>query len=379
MKRLFIIAALAFLGLMSNAQDFSPLRNPLEMFDGKIVDNLSDWQSRRNQISQSIQDIEIGQIPEVKKSQIKAKMNGDTLLVTITVGNNSLTLSSLIIYPKVGKAPYPLMIGTSHISLPSEIFDNRPIARLEYHELQVNGYSQFRGNLDKKSYGFVKLYPELIDNGAYSQWIWGFKRIIDALEILGEKKTKIDTKHIGVTGCSYAGKMALFCGAFDPRVVLTISQEPGGGGASAWRVAHTLEGVENLDNTDYHWFKESMKENFHGDSVYLLPHDHHELVSMVCPRALLVLGNTDYKWLADQSAYVSLNAARKVWQKFDIDNKFGYSIVGGHPHCQVPKEQYPEVEIFIDKFLLGKDVNTSNIHKAEMFDQKIDLSKWIKF
>ena len=58
--------------------------------------------------------------------------------------------------------------------------------------------------------------------------------LLDGLQQLGPEVTKIDTKHIGVTGCSYAGKMALFCGAFDERVALTIAQEPGGGGAAAW-------------------------------------------------------------------------------------------------------------------------------------------------
>ena len=59
-----------------------------------------------------------------------------------------------------------------------------------------------------------------------SEWAWGLSRLIDGLQQLGPAHTKIDTEHIGVTGCSYAGKMALFCGAFDERVALTIAQEP---------------------------------------------------------------------------------------------------------------------------------------------------------
>ena len=57
----------------------------------------------------------------------------------------------------------------------------------------------------------------------------------------------------------------------------------------------------------------------------------------------------------------------------------GYSINGGHPHCMLPESQYPEVEAFGDKFLLGKsDVNTI-VTKAEQFEGKTDLSRWIKF
>ena len=75
--------------------------------------------------------------------------------------------------------------------------------------------------------------------GAYCAWSWGVSRIIDGLEIAG-KKSKIDTKRLAISGCSFAGKMALFAGAFDERIALTIAQEPGGGGAAAWRVSETL-------------------------------------------------------------------------------------------------------------------------------------------
>lgn len=357
------------------------LPNPLLMADGQTkVQTLKDWNQRRAEIGQLIQDYEIGTIPAVCKEQICARMDHDTLFVTVSVGQESLTLSSLITYPEVGEAPYPLMIGSSHNSLPADIFSSRPIARMDYHERQVNGYSQFRGDTCRTNYGFVRLYPELIGNGAYSEWAWGFQRIIDGLELLGPEVTRIDTHHIGVTGCSYAGKMALFCGAFDPRVCLTIAQEPGGGGAAAWRVSHTIEGVEDLDHTDYHWFKESLREQFHGDSVYLLPYDHHELCALICPRAFLMLGNTDFKWLADESAYVSVNAARRVWQQLGISDRVGYSILGNHPHCQLPKEQYYEVEAFIDRFLLDKpDIDTQDIGIAPMFIGKVNLSKWIDF
>lgn len=380
---LSFVAAFFFINSFAQTVDGGhgkSLPNPMKWEKKKgEATTLKQWEKRREEISRLIQEYEIGVIPEVKKSQVKARMSGDTLFVTTTVGKESLTQWAVIRYPKTGNAPYPLMIGSSRISLPRDLLEERPLAMMNYNERQVNGYSQFRGDTCRTTYGFARLYPELIDNGAYSMWAWGFQRIIDGLELLGPEVTKIDTRHIGVTGCSYAGKMALFCGAFDPRVCLTIAQEPGGGGAAAWRVSHTLDGVEDLDRTDYHWFKHSLREQFHGDSVYQLPYDHHELCALLCPRAFLMLGNTDYKWLADESGYVSVNAALRVWERFSIQDKMGYSILGGHPHCQLPKVQYPEVEAFIDRFLLGKDTKTDAIRIAPMFEGKVPLSKWIKY
>jgi hypothetical protein len=180
--------------------------------------------------------------------------------------------------------------------------------------------------------------------------------------------------HIGVTGCSYAGKMALFCGAFDERVALTIAQEPGGGGAAAWRVTRVHnrdykkeDSWEGLDNTDYHWFMESLRNTFGEDKTFYLPYDHHELAAMCCPRALLMLGNPDYKWLADGSGYVSMEGARKVWEQYGIQDRCGYSIVAGHGHCSLPSSQYPEVEAFLDRFLLGLDVNTDGVTYASNY------------
>lgn len=360
------------------------LPDPLLMNDGKTkVENLNDWSKRRLEISEMIQELGIGQKPEVGPEAVKARMDGDTLIVDVTVNGETLTLKSCLHYPTTGEPPYALMIGTSMLTLPKALFENRPIAVMNYHEAQVNDYTQgrWRPHHERGEHNFDRLYPELKDNGAYSEWAWGLSRLIDGLEQLGAEKTKIDVKRIGVSGCSYAGKMALFSGAFDERVALTIAQEPGGGGAASWRYNCHVDSVENLDRTDYHWFMESMREKFHGDSVFLMPYDHHELCAMVCPRALLVLGNTDYRWLADESAYVSLNAARKVWEKLGIADRMGYSINGGHMHCQLPESQYPEVEAFIDKFLLGKtDVDTKDILIApQEFKEKVDLSKWIKY
>ena len=327
----------------------------------KGVNGFSDWARRRSEIAALIQHYGIGEKPAVKKENIKARMSGDTLIVDVTVNGQTLTLTSEIRYPKTGKAPYPLMIGSSMIALPRQLFEDRPIATMNFHEKQVNDYGQWGKHHERGEHNFDRLYPDLKDNGAYSEWAWGFSRLIDGLELLGPEITKIDTKHIGVTGCSYAGKMALYCGAFDERVALTIAQEPGGGGAAAWRYSHLQDSVENLDKTDYHWFLESQLTNFHGDSVYQLPYDQHELCALVCPRALLLLGNPDYKWLADDAMLVSAKAAKKVWERFGIADRMGWSIVGGHGHCQLPECQWPEVLAFIDKFLLGKDTNTNDL------------------
>ena len=326
------------------------------------VKKFKDWSKRRSDIGHMIQHYGIGTKPTVKPGQVKARMKGDTIVVDVDVNGETLTLTSEIRYPKTGQPPYAVMIGTSMMALPRQLFEDRPIAIMNFHEKQVNDYGQMGRHHERGEHPFDRLYPDLTANGAYSEWAWGLSRLIDGLQQLGPEVTKIDTKHIGVTGCSYAGKMALYCGAFDERIALTIAQEPGGGGAAAWRASHESKvRVEDIDKTDYHWFLESQKVNFSGDSVYRLPYDQHELCAMVCPRALLLLGNPDYEWLSDPAMLVSAKAAKKVWERFGIGDRMGWSIVSGHGHCQLPERQFPEVQAFIDRFLLGRDVNTSDV------------------
>jgi hypothetical protein len=189
-------------------------------------------------------------------------------------------------------------------------------------------------------------------------------RLIDGMEIATHQETNplpIDLKHLAVTGCSFAGKMALYAGALDERIALTIAQENGGGGAPAWRVSHDIEAqgtVEDVDDTNYDWFAGQLQQ-FAGDNVYKLPYDQHELMALVAPRALLQTGNASQYWLSNGSAYVSSRATQIVFNSLGIGDRFGFFIDGIHAHCAtLPIENAP-LTAFIDKFMLGQaDVNT---------------------
>ena len=347
------------------------LPDPLEFEDGGRVKKYSQWERRRAEILAQLQHYEVGFKPETPRECIDARMEGDTLVADITVNGETLTIRSLIQYPE-GDGPFPAIIGIGMGagSLPQQIFKDRNIAMIAFPFWEVMSHTQKRGEEPLN-----RLYPDQLEIGSYAAWPWGVSRLIDALEIVGEE-SRIDLKHLAISGCSFAGKMALWSGAMDERIALTIAQEPGGGGAAAWRVSETLGNVETLARTNYSWFKESMRV-FGEENVNRLPMDHHELCALVAPRALLVFGNPDYEWLADEAGYVSCVAARKVWEAFGIEDRMGYSFIDGHMHCMLPESQLPELEAFVDRFLLGKDVPTV-VTKAPMFTE-VDVEKWINW
>ncbi len=350
-----------------------PLTDPFAWSNGSgRSTKFADWSRRRSEIKAEIEHYGIGEKPP-KPEDIKASYKDGTLTVNVTENGETLTLTARVALPE-GDGPFPAVIGIGRGSgsLPGDIFTSRNIATIAFNFNQVMSHTQRRGQEP-----INRLYPKLIHIGAYSAWSWGISRIIDALELVADD-LPIDREHLAVTGCSFAGKMALFAGAFDERIALTIAQESGGGGAAAWRVSETLGNVETLGRTSRAWFREDMFR--FGNSVERLPYDHHELMAMIAPRALLVLGNPDYEWLADESGYVSCRAAHEVWKTFGIPDRFGFSIVGGHPHCRLPDSQRPEVEAFVDKFLLGKnDANTVvTKHPFDKVEHELWYDGWSK-
>ncbi|MBC6605740.1 T9SS type A sorting domain-containing protein [Hymenobacter sp. BT188] len=356
-----------------------PLTDPFMWSDGRGRSTIfSDWECRRNEIKAEIENYEIGRRPSRPETITASYAPGvgtanGTLTVNVTVNGKTLTLTSQVSLP-TGPGPFPAVIGMNSLSgsLPAAVFTSRNVARIQYAHNNVTTY----GN-PQPTDPYYQLYPDqnLENSGQYAAWSWGVSRLIDGLELV-QASLPIDLKHIGVTGCSYAGKMALFSGAMDERIALTIAQESGGGGAPAWRVSETLGGVENLGATDYRWFKDDMKQ-FSEKNVAKLPHDHHELMAMIAPRALLVTGNTDFEWLANPSAYVSARAAHEVWKTFGIGDRFGFYIDGGHNHCAIPATQQPAIEAFVDKFLLGNPNVNTNITTHPY--PALDYQRWYKW
>lgn len=356
---------------LANLKAYAMLPDPFAWSNGSgRIKTFNDWACRRSEIKAEIENYEIGVKPP-KPSNITASYSGGTLTVKVTETNGkSLTITAKITLPS-GTGPFPAIIGMNSGtgSLPATTFSSRNIAQITYSHDQITKYGT-----KSASDPFYQLYPNLTANGQYCAWSWGVSRIIDGLELV-QSTLKIDTKRIAVTGCSYAGKMALFAGAFDERIALTIPQESGGGGAAAWRVSETIGAVEKLGSTDHKWFMESMFQ-FAGANVPKLPHDHHELLAMVAPRALLVIANgaTNYVWLAEESGYVSCRAAEDVWKTLGVPDRFGFSH-SGHTHCGFPADQNTELNAFVDKFLLGKTANTSGIAKNPF--PNTDYNKWI--
>ena len=334
--------------------------------------NFNDWERHRAEILAQIQHYEIGTKPP-RPSHLTASYANGTLTVNVTVGTNAMKLTSRVILPP-GTGPFPAILGMNSPSgsVPGYLLTN--VAKITFSHDQVTRYNSYPSTNDP----YYQLYPELLkgNSGQYSAWSWGVSRIIDGLELV-QKDLPIDAKHIAVTGCSYAGKMALFAGALDERVALTIAQESGGGGDTSWRYSATEPGrsVEGLAQTDRKWFRRSMFQ-FGNTNVSYLPEDHHMLCALVAPRALFATGNPDYTWLSNPSAYVCCRATERVYDALGASDRFGFNISGQHGHCATTPVIDREMGAFINKFLLSQSAVDTKIRDYPTNYASIDYARW---
>ncbi|MEY4551175.1 MAG: beta-xylosidase/endoglucanase, partial [Pseudomonadota bacterium] len=339
------------------------LPNPFAMNDGTIISSADQWECRRNEIKKDLEQYEIGVKPE--PPQVAATLNNNQLRVQVTTAAGSITLTSNV--TGTGSCVVIGMNGTSNLV--------NGCRQVPFNAGQVVQVST--GNSDQPPNDpYYTVYPELWEEapyggtpttngnrriGSYSAWSWGISRLIDGLEQVKDQ-LGVDTSKIAVHGCSYAGKMALFAGALDERVALTIAQESGGGGIPSWRLsadfnARTGTDVEKIDNTNWSWFKDSMLNPPLDPRA--LPHDHHELIAMIAPRAFLAIGNPTQSWLSDESGYKSLVAASEVWSALGARDNFGYDFNTNQAHCSASPSHIQSANAFVNRFLLDQNANTN--------------------
>ncbi|KAF2103359.1 hypothetical protein NA57DRAFT_52883 [Rhizodiscina lignyota] len=338
------------------------LPDPFYFLSGAPVSSKASWTCRAAQLRSLFQKYELGlkpTRPPVLKSST-SKVSSNTTGLTITAGwqSNTIDWTVNITYPSSGKKPYPALIAYGGLSVPAP--DGAAIIVFDNSEM---------GQQDNTSSRGLGLYYDLYGHNASASsmmaWAWAVSRIIDVLE--ASPDLNINTKKLGITGCSRDGKGVLVAGAFDERIILTIPQESGSGGDACWRTSRdmlvnrglaTQAAVEIV--TENVWFSLSFDQfaatNY---SIGLLPVDHHELAGLVAPRGLYSTENVGFLWLGDWSNYECMKTANKIFQSLGVGNHQGFSQDGPHDHCMFPSDQVSEITAFYDKFLFDEQADTS--------------------
>ena len=145
------------------------------------------------------------------------------------------------------------------------------------------------------------------DSGAISAWVWGVQRALDYLETVPE----IDSSKMMVHGHSRLGKTALWAGAVDQRIALTISNCSGTCGA---KLAHRYFG-ENFEWIHFwnpHWVIPEFKKYICHDTEY--PIDQHMLMAAIAPRLLYVASGSLDEYADPRGEFEAAVAASPAWR-----------------------------------------------------------------
>ena len=346
------------------------LPDPFLMTSGTRISKIADWRCRRAEISSQLQYWGSGpKGAPPAASNLTSTFSSGTLTVKVAQGGATITLTATITTPS-GSGPFPLVIGmnTPTGSLPTSLFGGVATMTFTSTQLVPDAFNVTRG-----AGTYFTMYPDK-NAGAMIEWAWGVSRLIDGLYATASQN-KIDLTRIAVTGCSYQGKMALYAGAFDERIALTIPEESGGGGEASWRFDATQTGTEDLEHAQgTAWYASNLAQ-FKNATAPKLPYDQHELVAMVAPRAILAVENIGIDYLGAQGGSVSMRAAKEVYKALGIPDRLGYTQTQASAHCSFPTSvQGPEVQAFVNKFLLNQSSANTNIARDSY---NTDLTKWV--
>ncbi|XXX78410.1 hypothetical protein WMF30_06525 [Sorangium sp. So ce134] len=361
----------------SSLPAFETHQDPFLNVSGSRITKKSEWACRRAEIKAQVEEYESGPKPAVSKDNVTGSFSGNKLTVDVSEGGKSISFSIDINRPSgAPSGPIPLLIGVGGSSLDNSVFSQNGVATASFDN---NGMGAQAGGGSRGTGKFYDLYGGQHPASSMIAWAWGISRIIDALE--KTPAANIDPTRIAVTGCSRNGKGALTAGAFDERIALTIPQESGAGGSASWRVSQAAsdsgENVQTLSHAagEQPWFRADFGSNF-GSRVSNLPFDHHMVMGLVAPRALLVIDNR-IDWLGIDSTFTAGSIAHAIWEGLGVPDRMGYWQLGDHMHCQFPAAQRAVLEAYVKKFLVGGGTDDTNVLMSD--GAKADLDRWMEW
>ncbi|KAK1779609.1 hypothetical protein QBC45DRAFT_465384 [Copromyces sp. CBS 386.78] len=85
-------------------------------------------------------------------------------------------------------------------------------------------------------------------------------------------------------------------------------------------------------------------------------------------------GKNDIDWLGPVvSTTGCMQAGRLMYKAYGVPNLMGFSLVGGHSHCQFPSSQLSELTSYINYFLLNSGTAPAAVERSSA---KVDLKSW---
>ena len=258
------------------------LPDPLTAVDGMEIKSADDWLNlRRAQLLEIFRREVYGRAPIERPSDLKLKMietrvgmmDGTAVRKLVRIswsgpgGNGGINLTLFL--PAYARKPVPCFLFICNRE--KELIDPTRKVRSPFwpaEDMIARGYAaatfivgdvapDFNDDFRTGVHAIFaeKNQPRNTDAwGTIAAWSWGLSRAIDYLVTDGD----LDPGRIIVAGHSRGGKSALWCGAQDERVALTVSNDSGCMGAAISR-GKGGENLEKINRVFPHWFCANFK------------------------------------------------------------------------------------------------------------------------
>ena len=354
-------------------QELRTLPDPFTGLNGERLTSRSQWRCRREEIRKLGETFIYG-VKARKPDQVSGTVSRTAITVDLQNQGQAASFTATINIPPNAAAPAPAVIIYSTGGFGSSMSDSilaEGVATITFDTDSL-------GTEANKQGAFYTANPNLRDTGTLLAWAWGVSRMIDVIEASGSQI--INPKAIGVHGCSRLGKGAFIAGAFDERVALTIPYESGMSGVPAFRFVAPENGEVLRNAYEYgRWAGETYRQflvlnatdqndtagrardqQLSGELQYLLPLDTHEIIGMVAPRGLLVLGNPGIANLVPRGENVTVQAGREIYSALGAAENISYtSTTTNTAHCSFRQEYVPLLQQNLRKFLKGDGAATT--------------------
>jgi hypothetical protein len=328
------------------------LPDPFTRLDGTRLSQKSDWVCRREEILRQVFQYIYGQKPP-KPDSVTGTVSNTQVTVNIQHAGLNESFSANISTP-AGQGPFPAVISFGN---------SGPVQQIAAMGVAVINFNQ--GSVGSRNSGiFGRLYA---DNtaGDLAAWAWGVSRIVDVLQAAGG--AVIDSSKLAVTGCSFLGKAAFAAGALDERIALTIPLESGIGGVPAYKIVPVLQPNPTNSGTGPEQPQHAINNGWLPSTSLVadfqrLPVDTHEIIGLVAPRGLLVLGNTGgngqfYLNLDNLSEHATALAGRQIFAALGVPDNISYDS-RNVTHCQNTNMFTQAVQASVGRFLLDNGAAT---------------------
>jgi hypothetical protein len=332
--------------------DTTTLPDPFTKLDGARISQKSEWICRREEILRQTFQYIYGQKPPKPDSVTGTVSNTE---VAVNIEHNGLieSFTASVSTPE-GPGPFPAVISFSG-SGPVTQIAGMGVAVIDFQQSAV-------GNRNSGIFG--RLYAGNTA-GDLAAWAWGVSRIVDVLQDAGN--TVIDSTKLAVTGCSFLGKAAFAAGSLDERIALTIPLESGIGGVPSYKIVPVLQPNPTNSGTGPEQPQHAINNGWLPTTSLVgqfqkLPVDTHEIIGLVAPRGLLVLGNTGgsgqyYLNLDNLSEHATALTGKQIFTALGVPDNISYDS-RNVMHCQNTDMFTAAVQASVGRFLLANGATT---------------------